>query len=224
MMRPDRVSYSVASVSASPRPMIIPPRNWLVAVRGFRMVPQSNDPSIRLTRTSPVTVLTRTSANMADVLWTACLNISIGGAPVAVTAMSSRLARDRIAAKLSCRSGSSMAASPARSNRTSPARNPASGLALPASRNSSPVSLDAAAMIAPAMDAVWADPPAMEEAGRSLSPIWNRTASGSSPRRSAACWTCTVAVPIPMSCAEQATVAVPSRDSVIRTADPGIRA
>ena len=45
--------------------MMMPPRNWLAAVLGLRMRPQSNEPSKRLTRGSPVTALTRTSQNCA---------------------------------------------------------------------------------------------------------------------------------------------------------------
>ena len=47
--------------------MMMPPRNWLAAVLAFRMRPQSNEPRKRLTRTSPVTMFTRTSQNRA--LW-----------------------------------------------------------------------------------------------------------------------------------------------------------
>ena len=44
---------------------MMPPRNWLRAVLGLRMRPQSNEPSTRLTRVSAVTVLTRTSQKIA---------------------------------------------------------------------------------------------------------------------------------------------------------------
>ena len=98
MIRPVRASNSVSSVSAKPRPMIIPPLNWLAAVLGLRIVPQSNDPSNRSTRTSPVTALTRSSQKMADVLSMANLNISSGALPVAVTVTSSRAARVRMEA------------------------------------------------------------------------------------------------------------------------------
>ncbi len=47
MIRPVRGSNSVSSLSASPRPMMMPPRNWLAAVLGLRMRPQSNDPRKR---------------------------------------------------------------------------------------------------------------------------------------------------------------------------------
>ena len=47
--------------------MMMPPRNWLAAVLALRMRPQSNEPRKRLTRTSPVTLFTRTSQNKA--LW-----------------------------------------------------------------------------------------------------------------------------------------------------------
>ena len=45
--------------------MMMPPRNWLAAVFGLMMRPQSKEPRKRLTRTSPVTALTRTSQNIA---------------------------------------------------------------------------------------------------------------------------------------------------------------
>src|ERR687893_1404948 len=65
MMRPLRSSNWVSSISARPRPMMMPPRNWLAPVLALRMRPQSNEPRKRLTRISPVTALTFTSQNMA---------------------------------------------------------------------------------------------------------------------------------------------------------------
>jgi hypothetical protein len=47
--------------------MIILPRNWLRVILAFRMRPQSNEPSSRNTRISPLIALTRTLANIADV-------------------------------------------------------------------------------------------------------------------------------------------------------------
>jgi len=41
MIRPVRSSNSVSSMSARPIPMMIPPRNWLAAVLGLMMRPQS---------------------------------------------------------------------------------------------------------------------------------------------------------------------------------------
>lgn len=87
--------------------MMMPPRNWLAAVLGLRMRPQSKDPSRRETRGSPVTALTRTSQNIA--LWL-CIDqcmVSSGGGALASTLTSARPARPRIEAYLSRRSGSS---------------------------------------------------------------------------------------------------------------------
>ena len=70
--------------------MMMPPRNWLAAVLGLRMRPQSNEPRKRLTRGSPVTALTRTSQNIAP--WECidqCIVSSGGGG--------ARLDRDRLA-------------------------------------------------------------------------------------------------------------------------------
>ena len=62
---PLRSSNCVSSISASPIPMMIPPRNWLFAVLGLSILPQSNEPRKPLTRTSPVIAFTLTSANIA---------------------------------------------------------------------------------------------------------------------------------------------------------------
>ena len=98
MIRPLRSSNCVSSINAMPSPMIIPPRNWLAAVRGFRMRPQSNDPSNRPTRSSPVTALTRTSQKIALCeCIDQCINSS-GIDPALVTDTLPRCARDRIEA------------------------------------------------------------------------------------------------------------------------------
>jgi len=63
----------------------MPPRNWLRAVFAFRMRPQSNEPSSRLTRVSPVIALTQISQKIADV---ECIDqriISSGGGASAST-------------------------------------------------------------------------------------------------------------------------------------------
>ena len=79
-------------------PMMMPPRNWLAAVLGFRMRPQSNEPRKRRTRTSPVTALTPTSANCAPVECMEYFICSSGSDPPASASTASRLARCRIEA------------------------------------------------------------------------------------------------------------------------------
>jgi hypothetical protein len=72
--------------------MMMPPRNWLVAVFGLRMRPRSNAPRTRVTRISPLTSLTRTSQKIAKCECIEYFSISSGGAPDAVTVTSPRRA------------------------------------------------------------------------------------------------------------------------------------
>jgi hypothetical protein len=44
---------------------MMPPRNWLAAVFGLRICPQSNEPRKRLIRGSLVIAFTRSSQNIA---------------------------------------------------------------------------------------------------------------------------------------------------------------
>ena len=48
-----------------PMPMVMPPMSCERAVSGLTIVPVANTPSIRATRTSPVSAWMRTSANCA---------------------------------------------------------------------------------------------------------------------------------------------------------------
>ena len=65
MTRPVRSSNCVSSISARPSPIMMPPRNWLAAVFGLRICPQSNEPRKRLIRGSLVIAFTRSSQNIA---------------------------------------------------------------------------------------------------------------------------------------------------------------
>ena len=76
--------------------MMMPPRNWLVAVLALRMRPQSNEPRKRLMRVSPVTALTRASQNIAPYECMDQCCASIGGGAAASTTSWSRCARARI--------------------------------------------------------------------------------------------------------------------------------
>ena len=76
-----------------PIPMIIPPRNWLAAVRGLMMRPQSNAPSSRVTRGSPVTAFTRASQKMAPNECIDHCRASSGGGAVPSAEISSLPAR-----------------------------------------------------------------------------------------------------------------------------------
>jgi hypothetical protein len=78
--------------------MMMPPRNWLEAVLGLRMRPQSNEPRKRLTRGSPVMALTRTSQNSAPCECIDQCISSSGGGPLPSAVTSSRCARARIEA------------------------------------------------------------------------------------------------------------------------------
>lgn len=78
--------------------MMMLPRNWLAAVFGLMTRPQSNEPRKRLTLTSPVTALTRTSLNTAPRECIDQCRVPDDGGALASTVSSSRRARLRIEA------------------------------------------------------------------------------------------------------------------------------
>ncbi|GDY41596.1 hypothetical protein SANT12839_024780 [Streptomyces antimycoticus] len=65
---PNRGSSTLCSYSAIDIPWVIPPMSWERAVLGLMTRPTSNIPSSRVTRSSPVSSSTRTSANWAPKL------------------------------------------------------------------------------------------------------------------------------------------------------------
>ena len=69
----ERASMTPSSCSAIDSPMVMPPMSCERAVSGLTMRPAANTPSIRGTRTSPVSASTRTSANWAPKAWRAQL-------------------------------------------------------------------------------------------------------------------------------------------------------
>ena len=56
---------TLSSCSAIEMPIVMPPMSCERAVRGLTIRPAANTPSMRGTRTSPVSASTRTSANWA---------------------------------------------------------------------------------------------------------------------------------------------------------------
>ena len=65
MKRPSRWSISVSSCSAMPMPITTPPRIWLRAVLGLMIRPAATALTMRVTRTTPSSSSTFTSAKIA---------------------------------------------------------------------------------------------------------------------------------------------------------------
>ena len=225
MTRPLRGSNSVSSLSARPRPMMMPPRNWLAAVLGLRMRPQSNEPRKRRTRTSPVTALTRDLGELRAGRVHRVLHLlqRHRAAFLGLDAVAPRPPQDR-----------GVALVPRRDPRRAPGRRRAPRRRRPSAR---PAGCRCRRASAPRRSAPRpppppprpcrrsaSEPPAIAPAGSALSPYSNDTWSSATPSRSAACWACTVAVPMPISWPAVATVSTAvgvERESAPRT--PGQR-
>ena len=198
VQRARRWSAVVFSSRPDPRPITIPPRNWLRPSFRFRIVPHAKHPSIRRTRTRPNSSSTPTSTNCAPKL---CLEYPLSpGAyfPFAVRDAlplldevlhrgavlgigRHELPADRFAIP---RSG--------RPRRTG--RSPA------AWASSAPFSFSTASRRADPTDRAVALPPETPPLGYSVLPRSNVTRPAGTPSRSAATCACVVAVPVPSSC------------------------
>ncbi len=193
-------------------PQIIPPINWLCAVRGFMMRPAAKAPTMRGTRISRVRACTRTSTNSAPKA-----NIVFASLPTLAPPVMSALPLYRPAVVL---------------------ERLLAGTKLPVSSTAPSLSLSNAALrcaaLAPGANAslvstcwqasctaehalaVVTEPPDTGPGGSRVSPIATDTCSGGTASIAAAVWAITVYAPVPTSCAAISTRADPSASSLTR--------